>query len=849
MCISIFGEQRMRKFLLTVAMIALLGSGFVGAQETTTEEWFWNKPIASVQWDGIKKANRNELDALLRTYIGKPFTQDLWLEMQSKLYELDWFDSIEPQAVSPNDSKEQLILRFVVKEKPSVLSVRVSGNSGVRTSDILAAISAKSGDIYNSTKANLDDVAIKKLYNEKGYPDAEVAHTAVPSDDPSLLVLTFKVVEGTQVSLKTIKFTGNASMSDKTLKGQMTLKEAALFQSGAFQEAKLEESKKAIIDYYQSKGFIDAKIIDVFKEYEKDATTGKNWLILTLALSEGRQWKYGGMSFGGNKVFSDQKLKDLITLKPGTVLNYKKLQQEKQKIDDLYYESGYIYNQIAMQEERDENAGSVRFAITITERDRAHIENLSFKGNEKTKEYVLAREVPLETGDVFSKAKIIDGLRNLYNLQYFSSVEPEIHQGSAENLMDLVVNVAEMSTADIQFGVTLSGLGQSSSFPLSGYVKWNDRNLGGKGQSLSANVTLSPTEQSIESSFSEGWLFNKRISRGLSLKFSHSTDTTGQDILGPVFTDQDIPDPFVAIGSGTNEWSGALSSIPDQYLMPYENWDFSLGFNLGYTLKTRAGDLGTSGGVSSGLGMVNYDESKYRPYEAEFRDTNQQWLLTNRIYARTYLNNLDYWYNPAQGYFASQRFTVTGFLPFERQHYIKSESRLDAYATLFTIPLSDTWKFKWVLMAHSGFQALLAEPWQSFKVTKDWVSLDGTFNVRGWKDLYGSKGTMLWENSVELRMPIIDQMLWMDLFVDGGAMKTSNGFVNMTLNTPAAEGSSNLSWDKFAFSTGLGFRFTIPQFPFRFYLVKRFTFDGSAITWKTTGANFDFVLSITQPLY
>ncbi|HWP68858.1 MAG TPA: POTRA domain-containing protein, partial [Rectinemataceae bacterium] len=174
----------MKRTLLALAFIAAFA--VAGAQETA-DEWFWNKPIASVQWEGIKKANRNELDALLRNYTGKPFTQDLWLEMQSKLYELDWFESIEPQALPMADSSGQLILRFVVKEKPSLLSIRVSGNSGLRTSDVLGAISAKSGDIYNSVKANLDDVAIKKLYNEKGYPDAEVVHVASPADDPSLL--------------------------------------------------------------------------------------------------------------------------------------------------------------------------------------------------------------------------------------------------------------------------------------------------------------------------------------------------------------------------------------------------------------------------------------------------------------------------------------------------------------------------------------------------------------------------------------------------------------------------------------------------------------------------------------
>ncbi|MCX7026812.1 MAG: outer membrane protein assembly factor BamA [Spirochaetes bacterium] len=840
----------MRKFLLAFAFISALAA--VGAQ-ASNEEWFWNKPISAVEWNGIHKTNRNELDALVRSYVGKPFTQDLWLEIQAKLYELDWFESIEPQAVPATEAREKLILRFLVKELPSVLSVRVAGNSGLRSSEVLGVIGIKSGDIYSMSKASLDDVAIKKLYNEKGYPDIEVTHEVLPSDDPSLLVLTFHVIEGSQVALKTIKFTGNSSVSEKTLKGQVTLKEAALFQSGAYQESKLEESKMAIVDYYQSKGFVDANIIDNFKEYSKDASSGKNWLILTISISEGKQWKYGGMSFEGIHVFDEAKLKSLLTLKPGTPLNYKKLQQEKQKIDDLYYESGYIYNQISLKETRDEVAGTIAFSIGVIERDRAHIESLSFKGNDKTKDFVLAREIPLETGDIFSKTKIIEGLRNLYNLQFFSSVEPEIHPGSADNLMDLVVNVEEMSTAELQFGLTLSGLGETGSFPLSGYVKWNDKNLGGNGQDLESGLTLSPTEQSVSTSFGQSWLLGKRISRSFSLSFKHSTETTGQDILAPIFTDEDIPDPYIALGSDTNEWSGSLSSIPDAYLMPYENWDFSLGFNLGYTLKTQAGDLGAAGGVSAGLGMLNFNADKYRPYELEFRETNKQWLLTNKIYARGYLNNLDYWYNPAQGYYLGQRFTLTGLLDLERQHYIKSETKLEAYATLFTIPLSDTWNFKWVLMAHSSFQALLAEPWTERKVTKDWVSLDGTFNVRGWKDLYGSKGTNVWENSVELRMPIVDQMLWMDLFVDAGAMTTKSGLIDMTTDNLSANTAqpsfADLTWKNMAFSTGLGFRFIVPQFPFRFYFAKRFTFDGTNFVSKTTGWNFDFVLSITQPLY
>jgi len=79
-------------------------------------------------------------------------------------------------------------------------------------------------------------------------------------------------------------------------------------------------------------------------------------------------------------------------------------------------------------------------------------------------------------------------------------------------------------------------------------------------------------------------------------------------------------------------------------------------------------------------------------------------------------------------------------------------------------------------------------------------------------------------------------------------MKTQNGWLDMTSDVLAAS-PGNLSWENFAFSTGFGARFIIPQFPFRLYLAKRFVFDGTAVTWKTAPGSFDFVLSITQPLY
>lgn len=96
-----------------------------------------------------------------------------------------------------------------------------------------------------------------------------------------------------------------------------------------------------------------------------------------------------------------------------------------------------------MEEERNAKTKTITFTIKITEKERAHIENIIIKGNVKTKDHVIYREIPLIPGDVFSKDKVIEGIQNLYNTGLFSTISPETPFGSAEGLMDLVINVEE----------------------------------------------------------------------------------------------------------------------------------------------------------------------------------------------------------------------------------------------------------------------------------------------------------------------------------------------------------------------------------------------------------------------
>jgi outer membrane protein insertion porin family len=812
-------------------------------------DWFWGKPIASVEWEGIVHADKRELDSTTRNYIGKAFTEDLWLEIQSKVYELDWFEKIDPTAVPTDSSKTKVTIKISVTEKPAIEAVRASGNSGLKSSDILDAVTEKAGEIYTQPKARVDELAVRRLYLEHGYPDATVTSSTSKGKAKDSVILTFSVTEGSQVAVKEIRFSGNTAVSSQTLKGRLSIKESGFLQNGAFQESKLEDDKKTIVDYYKSRGYVDAAVEDVVRTYEKDAKTSKNWLILTIAIREGRQWLFGGISFSGNSIFPTEKLAAYVSDKPGAILNLTRLTQEKAKIDDLYYESGYIYNTSSLEETRDQDRHSIAYQLKIVEQDRAHIESITFKGNKKTKDFVLYRELPLEVGDIFSKAKILEGLRNLYNLQYFTAVDPQMFPGSAENLMDLVISVEEQSTADIQFGLTLSGLGgDPNAFPLSGLVKWDDRDFLGNGTDFSIEANASPTSQTLSFGYTDRYFFGRLFSGGVNLSFGHKQLSTGQDNIAPLF-DDGVPDPYTVPVPG----GYSLYSIPVAYLMPYEDWEITLGFSSGYLFRTPIGDLGLGGVLALGVENQSYDATRYRPAEEMLRQYNDIWRLNNKIVGRVYLNDLDLSYNPTRGYYASERLTWAGFPdPWEAQQYFKTESKIEGYATLFNIPMFEKWSWKMVLGAHSSYSTLGAWPGKSEpQVTTDWLSLDGTFNARGWSELLGFEGVGMWENWLELRMPILEQYLWIDGFYDAGALLTQGGLVDMSQATPTADSArpsfGNLGWNNLAMSVGFGFRFSIQQFPFRFYFAWRFLYDGSKINWLAGGTPVP-VISITQPL-
>ncbi|MDR2482145.1 MAG: outer membrane protein assembly factor BamA [Treponema sp.] len=834
----------MRVVWIAVCLCAVTGFGF--AQQSG--EWYQDKPVRDIIFDGLKNVKNADLEGITGPFISRPFNDDVYHELTGKLYALDYFDSLTLSAVPADTLGSGVILRFRVVEKPVVSRIEFRGNSGIRRSELLSAVTLKVNDVVNQTKIRLDETAVVNKYQEKGYPQVKVSSESRLNANGGMDI-TFVIEEGDKVIIEAISFEGNSAFSSRTLMGQLSLKAKGLLNDGAFQRAKLIADREKVLRYYLDRGYVDAEVIPEERiNDEKDGRGGAS-LIITFRITEGRLYTFGGATFEGNRIFTTQELTQLVYSKEGAVVNARRLEADLQRVADHYSDSGYINNAIDPQETRDRDTGVLSYHIVIVERSRAHIESIKIVGNSKTKEQVILREIPLEPGDIFSKNKLMEGWRNLMNLQYFSSVIPDIQPGSADGLMELFFNLEEQPTTDIQLGVTFSGSADPNAFPISGLVKFSDRNFLGYGNRFGVDVNASPDTQTVTVEYVQNWLFGLPLSGGFDFTFRHQKRLASMNNgnFGPLFNGDEVyawPDGFYT----WDDYNTAGKQPPDEYLMPYDQFGLSLGFSTGYRWSTPAGNLGLGGGIRLGWIFNEYDPNLWRPFDPVLREGVKTWVPALSFYTSLSLDQRDLYYDPSKGYYAVQRFGWYGILPIEREHYTRTDTKAEWFFTLFSLPIGDTYNLKAVFGIHSGLSFIFPQP--GFDAPKieaaNKLSVDGMFVGRGWTSERINRGLALWENWAEIRFPIVPNMLALDFFFDAAAKK----------DTPQ-ELFTAFEEEDMLYSFGAGLRFSIPQFPLRFIFAKRFiTKDGKPeLVTGTLGADdrdgsgIDFVLSFNMSTY
>jgi outer membrane protein insertion porin family len=312
----------------------------------------------------------------------------------------------------------------------------------------------------------------------------------------------------------------------------METREKTFFRDGTFNIDVFEQDKDRILALYRERGFLDAQIIEDRVEYEwrnpqKQDVRG---IFIIITIHEGEKYYFDGYTIeiesdNGKPLFTPESLlRGLQLNKVGDIFNDTLFQRDRQTISFRYASEGHIFARVVPNRtitEREVKVGGspqtrkfVKIDFTISEGPKAYIENIIIKGNRKTKEKVIRRELIIKEGELFNAARMQLSRERVFNLGYFKQVNFDVRPGSRDGYMNLIVDVEEQPSGTISLG---GGYGTTSGFSI--FADITENNFLGRGQIAGIKFTYGPYMAAVTLSFIERWLFDWPVAFRTSISY------------------------------------------------------------------------------------------------------------------------------------------------------------------------------------------------------------------------------------------------------------------------------------------------------------------------------------------
>lgn len=458
--------------------------------------------IGKVEVSGNRSVNQSLIINMSGLVVGSELRPGTVQEAIKRIYAMNLFSDIQIEGEEQEDGVKLVI---VVKEFPRVKEIEISGNRKIKRQDIDEKLNITAGKVISQVEVKSAVDGIKSLYNERGYLSAQIRSELIQTDTPGEVILSFDIDEGRKVKIKKIYVEGNQAFKASKIRKQMENKQDSWWRGGEFDPDQYDEDKEAIIEFYKKKGYLDAQIVSDSVWYGPD----KKNLFIQIDLTEGQKYRFGEVSWEGNKLFASDKLDKLVRFKEGDVYSQEKYDETLGDIYFLYQEDGHLYTQV---EDKTTTRGDVvNVTYGITEGVPANVRYVNIQGNTKTKEKVIRRELSLVPGQRFRRSLLMRSLRDVNYLNYFSNVVPD-YEVLPSGDIDLIIKVEEKPTGQIMFGA-----GYSARDKLVGNIGLGIPNFRGNGQNLSINWDFGKTTQTIQFSFTEPWFRSTPTSVGFDI--------------------------------------------------------------------------------------------------------------------------------------------------------------------------------------------------------------------------------------------------------------------------------------------------------------------------------------------
>ena len=476
-----------RRFVpAAAAVLAAAWAGTAGAQTA----------ISEVE---IRGELRRVAPSLIRTTLGLAHGVELSQEnVQEAIRALQGLNVFEDIQVWGQETAEGVKVIVVVTEYPALEGVRFKGHKELKEKEMKEALGLVIGQVTAPRDIARGRQKIIDMYRDKGYLRAEVEGRVFDADEEGKVYLQYDIDEGDKVRIKTITFAGNEALDDGKLKKQMETRENRWWRKGEFKPEVFDEDKQKLVAYYRSEGYQQAHIVSDTVYYD---STRKD-LFIDIEVEEGAKYRVGAVTWNGNELFEEEELSGHLGLGEGDVFSMPS-PQLAYNVKNAYFEKGYLDTEVIPSEITRNDSIDVHFQIY--EGEPFKVRRVEIRGNVRTREKVLRREIQLRPGAVYKQSAMKESERRLYMLGYFKDIQVRDHVSPIEGdrTIDLTFEVEEQRT-----GAASMGAGYSGRDKLVGTIGLQVPNFRGKGQNLDFSWEFGYRREQFLVGFTEPWLLD-----------------------------------------------------------------------------------------------------------------------------------------------------------------------------------------------------------------------------------------------------------------------------------------------------------------------------------------------------
>ncbi|MGD8453305.1 MAG: outer membrane protein assembly factor BamA [Phycisphaerae bacterium] len=431
---------------LLAALVAgtwLLVAGSASAQDNQAAD---GMIVRRVEIVGLETISEGWFRRSIKTRESQPFSRrQVEEDVRALLRSRRFLNAFADTKVEEN----QVVVTFTVQERPTIATVEIEGNK-VFTDDKLYEVTPAAGDALDVYDVRRGRDEIERRYKEAGYYYVEVT-----VNEQALLSegrVVYQIVEGPRVRVRKILLEGNRSFPNWRLRPSIRSKTYFwLFRTGAFDEEIAGRDAVEIQRFYHDEGYLDARV-----GYRLDFDeVSRSDLRLVFVIEEGVRYTIQDIAIDGNTAYDTGRLRAAMQLEPGFTLRNESLREDVRRVQELYGEIGYVDAYVDAQHEFLEQPGVVRLHYQIDENKQYRIGRISIRGNQRTRDEVVRRELKLLPGDLFNMVAAKEAEQRLKETGLFAeaTITPLPPAG---DLREALVEVEETETVTFLIGVGVS---------------------------------------------------------------------------------------------------------------------------------------------------------------------------------------------------------------------------------------------------------------------------------------------------------------------------------------------------------------------------------------------------------